>query len=415
MNNQIRLKDIAILYRTNAQALAIENACRQYNIPYIVVGGMSFYKRKEVKDVLAYFQILLNPSDNISLQRIINEPPRGIGPTSIDKIDTFAVQHSISFFDALNHIDKIDIRQKKTILNINEFRELINKHRELVRQNAAPEHLVEYIEKTGIVKFYKDIDTIETQDRVRNIEQLLTDVFSYLKLQNTTLQGYLEQTALINDIDIKDFNADVLTIMTAHSAKGLEYDYVYIVGMENDLFPLPAREEDNTEEERRLFYVGITRAKKELTLSYCAKRQKFGQFIYNPPSLFLKEIDEDLLLDEMENTFLYDNKKEYFSDIKQQFNQPRTFNQYRPIPEKKPYPAFDDMQYEDNYSQIPNSDPFTSVQYKAGDIVQHNQFGLGKITAVSGLGDGLKLTIFFGNVGKKQLIAKYANLVKVES
>ncbi len=411
------LKDTAILYRTNAQSLAFENACRLLNMPYVIVGGMSFYKRKEIKDVLAYLQILLNPADSISLRRIINEPGRAIGPTTIEKIETFANMHSISFFEALNHIDKMDIKQKKTINNIIDFRYLINKHRELVKQNSSPEHLKTYIENTGIIAYYDDMATPEAQDRIRNIEQLLTDIFNYLTYPNTTLQNYLEQISLISDIDIKDLNEDILTIMTAHSAKGLEYDYVYIVGMEDNLFPLPAREdEDNTEEERRLFYVGITRARKELALSYCNRRQKFGEYLNTKHSYFLEEIESDLLLDEMENTFLYDNQRETFSNIRQPFvNQKQPFfAQRKPYQAKKSYPVFDDMQYEDNYSQVPKNDPFASIQYKAGDIVQHNQFGLGKITAVSGLGDGLKLTIAFGTVGKKQLIAKYANLIKVK-
>ena len=530
------LKNTAILYRTNAQSLAFEKACRIFKIPYIVVGGTSFYKRKEIKDVLAYLQILVNPNDNISLQRIINEPPRGIGGTSIEKIEGFAKTHSISFFDALNHLDKIDIRQKKTIANINLFINLINKHRELVRQNTPQEvfnistintynnleHLcnielkqiidqqqlikrlssngfskveyvsrvgeyavrgniidifppkmsdpirvelwgdevdsikvfdimsqetkkeskkisftdsmidlekqqtktpffeelsdnpfVNYIANTGIISYYEEVGTLEAQDRIRNIKQLLLDIINYfLKYPNDTLQNYLEQISLTTDIDIKDLNADVLTLMTAHSAKGLEYDYVYIVGMENDLFPLPARDgdEDNTEEERRLFYVGITRARKELTLSYCDRRQKFGEYSSNKPSFFLKEIERDLLLDEMENTFLYDYQKETFSEIRQPF-----FPKKLPFQAKKEYPVFNDMQYEDNYSQIPKSNPFESVPYKPGDIVQHNQFGLGKVIASSGLGDGLKLTIHFGSVGKKQLIAKYAKLQKVKT
>ena len=415
------LKNTAILYRTNAQSLALENACRLYNIPYIVIGGMSFYKRKEIKDVLAYLQILLNPADSISLQRVINEPPRGIGGTSIEKIDTFANSYSISFFDALNHIDKIDIKQKKTINNINEFRNLIKKHCELVRINSQPDHLIKYIENTGIIKYYKDIDTLEAQDRVRNIEQLLTDIFSYLSYQNTTLESYLEQTALITDIDVKDLNQDILTMMTIHSAKGLEYDWVYIVGMENDLFPLPSKVEDSIEnkcglleEERRLFYVGITRAKKELTLSYCNTRYKFGNVFRPKPSSFLNEIDSELLLDVVGNTFLNDYKKPSYPDFKQSSEQIQSFNQANTYYSKKPYPVFDDMQHEDNYSQTPKNDPFASIMYKAGDMVKHNQFGLGKITAVSGLGDGLKLTILFKTAGKKQLIAKYANLEKLE-
>lgn len=406
-NGSSSLKEFAILYRTNAQSLAFENACRMYNLPYIVVGGMSFYKRKEIKDVLAYIQILVNPNDNVSLLRIINEPPRGIGETSIDKIEMFANNNSISFFNALLYIDKINIKQGKTIQQIYKFKELVNKHTEFVKQNVSPEHLVKYIENTGIIDYYNEIDTAETKDKIRNIEQLLTDIIDYLSTEpNRTLQDYLEQVSLIADIDSKDLTEDRLTIMTAHSAKGLEYNYVYIVGMENDLFPLSSsKEQGEIEEERRLFYVGITRAKKELILSYVDTRFKYGQHFHNTPSFFLKEIDKELLLDEIENTFLYDNQKKHFSDIN--YYSP---NNFRP---KKQFPVFDDMQYKDNYSQLPEYESLSNSPYKVGDVVQHNQFGEGKITGTSGFGDSLKLTVFFGNIGKKQLIAKYANLKKL--
>ena len=419
----VRLKDTAILYRTNAQSLAFENACRLYNMPYIVIGGMSFYKRKEVKDVLAYLQILVNPNDNISLYRIINEPPRGIGETSINKIGEYANQKGMSFLNALNHIDELNIKQTKTIKQIYKFRELVNKHTELVKQNAPFEHFIEYIKNTGIIGYYEEIGTQEAEDRLRNIEQVINDLTEFLSIhQNQTLQDYLEQTSLITDIDAKDLTEDRLTLMTTHSAKGLEYDCVYIVGMENDLFPLSsAKEEADVEEERRLFYVGITRAKKELTISYCDKRYKFGNISYPSPSFFLDEIDEELLLDIADNTFLNNYKKPSYSDFNrtqspeqfQSYNQKQPFVNQKIYQPKKPFPVFDDMQYEDNYSQIPNKNPFASASYQAGDIVRHHQFGTGKVLAVSGLGDSLKLTVFFSSVGKKQLIAKYANLEKV--
>ena len=412
------LRNVAILYRTNAQSLAFENACRLYNIPYIIVGGMSFYKRKEVKDVLAYLQVLVNPSDNISLQRIINEPPRGIGDTSIDKIEMYANRNGISFFTALNHIDRIDIKQKKTIQHIYKFKELIAKHTDLVNQNAIPEHLVEYIKSTGIIEYYKEIDTPDAHDRLRNIEQVLNDLFDYLKDSTNTLQDYLAETSLITDIDAKDLTEDRLTLMTVHSAKGLEYDNVYIVGMESELFPLAsAKEEAEIEEETRLFYVGITRARKELTLSYCDKRYKFGNVSFPSPSYFLHGIDVDLLVDSVGNTFLNEDKKQSYSDVSvnsginsfvrtNKANPFPSFNKVNTFQPKKSYPVFDDMQYEDNYSQLPtNSSP-----YRIGDVVKHKQFGTGKILAMTGFGDSLKLTVFFGDVGKKQLIAKYANL-----
>jgi len=242
-----------------------------------------------------------------------------------------------------------------------------------------------------------------------------------LQNSNNTLQDYLTETSLITDIDIKNLTENRLTMMTVHSAKGLEYDNVYIVGMENDLFPLAsAKEEEDIEEETRLFYVGITRAKKELSLSYCNSRYKYGNVSYSSPSFFLRKINADLLIDSVGNTFLNDYKKQSYSDISVSngINSFIKTNKLSPFPiynkantfqPKKSYPVFDDMQYEDDYSQLPTND----TPYKVGELVKHKQFGTGKIVAITGFGDSLKLTVFFGNVGKKQLIAKYANLEKV--
>ena len=445
INNKYRegesLSQFAILYRTNAQSLNLENACRIQNLPYIVVGGMSFYKRKEVKDVLAYLRLLVNPKDDNSLLRIINEPPRGIGLISVETIINLGRKNNLILLDALKFAVSESAVLKKPATQIHKLSQLLDKHTELVKENANPEHLVEFIQKTGIIDFYKEIDTDEANDRLANIEQLLTDIISYINgdssnenvgadlrvshtvegehtgsslqydiIQNNgrNLQTYLEQVSLISDLDAKELSEDRVTLMTLHSAKGLEFDNVFIVGLENNLFPLSTTKQiDDMEEERRLFYVGITRARKKLTISYCENRMKFGQLHQYTPSFFLKEIEPELLEDVFGNTFLIKKRSYTLSSANSSgFLAPKkvfpTDNYSR-----NNYSQINDF-YDDNYSQIPD----TVDGFRVGDIVRHISFGVGKILDISGVGENQKLTVHFSTVGRKQLLTKYANLTK---
>ena len=400
--NGEKLNQFAILYRTNAQSLVFENACRMLNLPYIVIGGMSFYKRKEVKDILAYLRLLVNPKDDNSLLRIINEPPRGIGSSSIETLVDYARNNRISLLETLKFADSDTTIRKKTTTQINKLATLFAKHIQLVSEVAKPEHLVEFIQQTGIIDYYREIDTEDANDRLANIEQLLTDIISYIQEdESRNLQSYLEQVSLISDLDAKELAEDRVTLMTLHSAKGLEYDNVFVVGMENGLFPLgsSSKSQEELEEERRLFYVGITRARQVLTLTYCESRMKFGQLTTFPASMFLKEIDGDLLEDVFGNSFLL--KKRSFDNLSSNSSSKQSF-------QKKSFPVFDDISYEENYSQLPRED----VKFRIGDIVRHSSFGLGKILSLSGFGSAQKVTIHFGTVGRKQLLLKYANLEK---
>lgn len=406
-----QLNQFAVLYRTNAQSLAFENACRAYNLPYIVVGGFSFYKRAEVNDVLAYLRLLVNPRDDGSLLRVINEPPRGIGAASIEEIRNYADRKSMPMYDALYFADDYITKRKQTAIQAKRLYNIFQKHRQLVIDNAEPEHLIEYIQETGITDYYKEIDTDEANDKLRNIEQLLTELFNHIRdAEGRTLSTFLEQVSLISDLDAKELAEDRITLMTLHSAKGLEYDNVFIGGLEQELFPLTsARMRDDEEEERRLFYVGITRARKNLVITYTENRLKFGSIQRMLPSLFLREIDEEFLEDVTGNTILI--KKRQYQDL--HINQVKSS-----IPQKKQYPAFDDMQYSDNYSQIPTKPSYPSAgsnAFRTGDVVKHDSFGVGKIVMISGMGDNLKATIQFANVGRKQLLMKFAKLQLVEN
>jgi DNA helicase-2/ATP-dependent DNA helicase PcrA len=418
INNKYRegekLNQFAILYRTNAQSLVFENACRMLSLPYVVIGGMSFYKRKEVKDILAYLRLLVNSKDDNSLLRVINEPPRGIGATTVDTLVNFARKNSLSLLDALKFATSEQAITKKPATQINKLALLFDKHIQLVRENANPEHLVEFIQQTGVIDYYKEIDSDDANDRLQNIEQLLTDIISYIQNEENNqensernLQSYLEQVSLISDLDAKELAEDRVTLMTLHSAKGLEYDNVFIVGLENNLFPLASSSKliDDMEEERRLFYVGITRARKTLTVSYCENRMKYGQFQQNAPSFFLKEIESDLLEDVMGNTFLV--RKRNFDAILP--NNERMPFRKKTFPQEN-YSQIDDFSSDDNYSQLPE----TVGGLRIGDVVQHGSFGIGKILDISGVGENQKITVHFSTVGRKQLLLKYARLEKME-
>jgi DNA helicase-2/ATP-dependent DNA helicase PcrA len=409
-----KLKQFAILYRTNAQSLEFENACRLAGLHYIVVGSMSFYKRKEIKDILAYLRLLINPKDDNSILRIINEPPRSIGASSVEIFMNYSKQNGIPIVKSLKFAESIFGQKKRSVQAMKLF-DLIEKHTNYFNEKAEPEHLIEYIEKTGILDFYREIGTDEANDRILNIEQLLTDIISFLKEDKSRdLQSYLEQVSLVSDMDAKELNEDRLTLMTLHSAKGLEFDNVFIAGMEGNLFPSSScRSLEDEEEERRLFYVGITRAKKKLFLSYASGRLKFGYPVGNPPSMFLKEIDEELLEDKMGNTFLV--KKKSFESISHSLTK-----KANPLV-KKTFPAyseFNDMPYKENYSQIPEAEIIKNAankRLKVGDVVKHNSFGVGKIIGLSGNDADLKATINFNEIGRKQLLLKFANLEKFKN
>ena len=365
-NNEYDLNDIVILYRTNAQSRIIEDKLRRQGIPYHIIGGVKFYERKEIKDVLAYLRIILNHSDNVSLLRILNFPVRGVGKTSIDKIVQFSKDNKISVFDSLNKINDINIgvSQKKTLQN---FAANIIKLSNSIDTTSMVDLVNEVISVFNIKDHYDKQNTSESSERWQNIEELINGIVEYESdKEGSNLVDFLEEVSLLTDIDKWNDEVKQVTLMTLHSSKGLEFPIVFISGLEEGLFPISQYIEQNEEleEERRLFYVGATRAMDKLYLSYSKFRRRFGaEIMPMVTSRFIKELPD-------KNIKYLDNRSIY--------NETRTI--------------------------------IKDAEYKKGQIVEHSLFGKGKIIYVEGSGTESKLTVIFhGNVQKK-LIAKYANL-----
>ncbi len=388
-------KDCAVLYRTNAQSLAFENACRKYDMPYIIIGGMSFYKRKEVKDTMAYLKFITNLRDSESLLRIINEPPRGIGNTSLNHFRNFAAEQKIPLYEAFKRYDEVPDLQTRARNAMKQFVTMIENILEQKDSLSPQDFALKYIEATGLMQMYSDIGTDDALDRWNNIQQVLADISQYFR-DNTEadLVDYLQQISLISEIDEKDINTSRVKLMTLHSAKGLEFPVVFIAGVEKGLFPFARAENnpDEEEEERRLFYVGITRAMEKLSITYTKRRMRFGDYSFQSPSKFISEIDDDLI--------------EHISTGTGGFHKPK------PNRTSYSYGGYNE------YNQIPPEDDFTQIEekspkFKVGDKVRHSHFGIGQIVMLSGEGEKRQATVNFNTVGRKKLMLKYAKLEKM--
>ena len=370
-NEKYNLSDIVILYRTNAQSRIIEDKLRRQSIPYHIIGGVKFYERKEIKDVLAFLRVIVNQSDNVSLLRIINFPARGLGKTSIEKIIQFSKQNNLTLFDSLNQIDNIQIglSQKSTI---KAFHKNITKLSNKIDSLSIYELTNEIIELFQIKNHYDKQNTSESNERWLNIQELINGIIDYVsENEKNTIIDFLEEVSLLTDIDKWNDEVKQVTLMTIHSSKGLEFPIVFIAGLEEGLFPISQYldQNDELEEERRLFYVGATRAMEKLYLSYSKFRRRYGaeitpmivsRFIKELPEKNIKFLQKDFRAD---NRFISKNTK-----VKKEQN------------------------------------------FKNGLIVQHSLFGKGKIINVDGLGINAKLTVIFNGNVQKKLIAKYANL-----
>jgi DNA helicase-2/ATP-dependent DNA helicase PcrA len=401
IKQDIKYSDIAILYRTNAQSLLLERSLRTYNVPYQIFGGLSFYQRKEIKDIIGYLRLLVNKNDSVSLLRVINEPPRGIGKTSLDHIMEYASKNRFSLFDAMSNSNEIQALQARAKITTKNFTETIHRYSEQLEDSTLEDVVPAFLEATGIFQMYKEIDTREMTERWQNIEQLVNDIILFGKDNpNQSISDYLQQISLLTDFDTKEFEGNKIAMMTLHTAKGLEFPVVFIAGMEKGLFPIirSKNSKEEEEEERRLFYVGITRAEKRLFLTYAKRRARFGEYTYQSPSNFLYEIDINFL-----NWSDSRKKAPSFSQSPNDFYSKSAKPNFKP---NTPKPnIYADKPHSDNYSQI--SDEST---YKLGDIVMHSYFGEGKISAINGQGQSLKLTIDFKSVGRKQIMAAYAKL-----
>ena len=389
-------KDCAILYRTNAQSRLFEEKFLMSNIPYKMVGGVNFYARKEIKDLLAYLKTVDNARDDIAVRRIINVPKRGIGLTTITRVQDYADANGISFYDALRTADEIPSLGRGAA-KIRPFVTFIQSLRSKAEYLSVTELLDDIIEETGYVADLKAEDTDEANARIENIDELITKVVTYEEGTDTPSLGeFLEEVALIADIDTVDSNSDRVLMMTLHSAKGLEFPYVYMAGMEDGIFPsymtIVADDPTEIEEERRLCYVGITRAMKDLTLTCAQQRMIRGETQYNKVSRFIREIPRELV--DMGQSF----QERKVKDIPL----PSGFQQMRQ--------AFKSQAFQPRQFEVKKSE---GLSYGVGDTVKHIKFGVGIVENIAEGGKDYEVTVNFDKAGVKKMFASFAKLKKI--
>ncbi len=425
MNKQLHNGSFAVLYRTNAQSRSIEDALRKKDIPYRIYGGLSFYQRKEIKDVLAYLRLILNPKDEEALKRVINYPARGIGQTTMEKLIVAANGYNRSVFEVMQHLDKVNLAINAGTKNkLKDFVTMIQSF-QVVNENYNVFEITEYVtKKTGLLTELKKDATPEGIARIENIEELLNGMRDFVEGQKEladatgSLSEFMEDVALATDLDKETGDEDKVALMTVHLAKGLEFPYVFIVGMEEDLFPsaMSMNTRSELEEERRLFYVALTRAEKQAYLTYAQSRYRWGKLIDAEPSRFIEEIDEeflDYLTPKTENRYkslldpsIFDD--EYIDKSKLRLKKPKQGVPPKPLGGlstkklRKIKPATSTSK---NIS-IPNLSP--------GTRVEHIRFGKGKILKVEGTGADTKAEILFENGGLKKLLLRFAKLNVLE-
>ncbi|MDX1386834.1 MAG: UvrD-helicase domain-containing protein [bacterium] len=371
------LSDFAIFYRTNAQSRVFEDELRRHNIPYVIYGGVRFYDRMEIKDILAYLWVLANPQDSLHLKRIINVPTRGIGKTSIEKLERWAFEKGITLFEALSYAPEAGV-SGKAAKQIVKFLQLIKNLKDALSKGPLSRFVQDLMEQTGYLEALRQEKTLEAEGRMENLEELVNVVEDYESSNSeASLAGFLDQVALVNSIDSLEEEGQALPLMTLHLAKGLEFEVVFFVGMEEGLLPhsrsLDTQEE--VDEERRLTYVGMTRAKQRLYLCHAQRRRVFGNDQYHLPSRFLEDLPEDIL---------------------------------EPIAPDRPELQWGEPDAESGFAMARPQDP--DNPYRVGTKVRHPIFGLGTIKNCEGSVDNRKITVSFQGAGLKKLVAKMANL-----
>ena len=403
-NLQLQNDQFAVLYRTNAQSRSIEDALRRKNIPFQIYGGLSFYQRKEIKDILAYLRLIINSKDDESLKRVINYPARGIGLTTLEKIQIYSNENNLTLFEVLENINNYEINVNKgTKEKLFDFFSMIKSFQISNENLNALEILNEVLKRVGIVNLLKNEGTPEAISRIENIEELINAVQDFIDGQKEivdsigSLSEFLEDVALITDLDKEvDNTKPKVSLMTIHLAKGLEFSHVYIVGLEEDLFPsaLSSTTRSDLEEERRLFYVALTRAMKKVTISYSKTRYRWGKLNDCEPSRFISEIEE-----------------KYIKSIKSNFIN-RNFNKLKSnklrfeIPErKKPLKSV-------SGNSTLNS---SYIDINQGDIIIHNRFGKGQVISTEGSGGDKKAEVLFKTSGTKKILLKFAKYEKITS
>ncbi len=422
---EYQYKDCAVLYRTNAQSRLFEERFIASNIPYKIVGGVNFYSRKEVKDMLSYLKTIANGQDDLAVRRIINVPKRGIGATSITKVANYAAEHEMNFYSALCEAAEIP-GLGKAAAKIEPFVLFVQSMKAKSQLKPVSELLQEIIETTGYVRELEAEGTDEAEARIENIDELISKAVDYEEAQeHPTLDGFLEEVALVADIDSLDADSDYVVLMTLHSAKGLEFPNVYLAGMEDGLFPsymsiVSDNADAEIEEERRLAYVGITRAMKNLTITSARVRMVRGQTQYGKVSRFVKEIPPQLLAGEIYEPKSYEEPVEESSFQKARKAFRSTPNYGSEVGEgygstfksKKPAAPV--------YTKVSNQRDFGSgatekggLSYKVGDRVRHMKFGEGEVTSIVAGGRDYEVTVDFDKVGTKKMFAAFAKLRKI--
>ena len=379
---KISLKDIAVLYRINSQSRALEEALRREKLPYKIVGGIEFYKRKEIKDLVGYLRVLANQSDEESLLRIMNFPQRGIGNTSISKMIAFARKLDLTLFTTMSRIFEVIEVKERIQKNVKQFKILLDKYIDLKDQLSLTELTSALVDELGILKMYKEENSVESRQRYDNVQELLSGIAEFTKEnKGATIDDFLSEVSLIAGVDSYEEDDNFVTLMTIHSSKGLEFPFVFISGCEEDIFPLNQKfdSDSKVEEERRLFYVAVTRAERKVILSYARSRYRFGEVAYQDVSRFIGELDPETVkeLNPGGRKSSSRRRRAYYDELYQE--------------------DFDDFDQERRSLRV-------------GSRVSHEKFGEGKILAINGVGDSQKISIAFEDYGTKHLLTKFAKL-----
>lgn len=381
-SKKLSLKDVAILYRMNSQSRALEEALKREKLPYKIIGGVEFYRRKEIKNLIAYLRILANQNDEESLLRIMNYPQRGIGNTSISKMIAFSRKLDISLFTTMSRVFEVIEVKERIQKNVKGFKLLLDKYINLKDELSLTELTSALIDELGILKMFKEENTAESLGRYDNVQELIAGITEFTKdNKKATLDDFLADVSLIAGIDNMEDEDNSLTLMTIHSSKGLEFPVIFITGCEEDIFPLSPKFDTDSiiEEERRLFYVALTRAEKKVFITYARSRYRFGEVAYQSKSRFLDELD------------------------------PETIAEAVPVTTKKggrKRKAFYDEMYQESFDDFNQE----KRSFRVGSRITHEIFGKGKVLQISGEGDMQKVSIDFESRGKKTLLLKFANI-----
>ena len=417
MQKQLPNSDFAILYRTNSQSRAIEDALRKKHIPYRIFGGLSFYQRKEIKDLLSYLRLVINPKDEEALKRVINFPPRGIGQTTVDKLTIAANQYDRSIFEIMENLDKLELKIHTGTRNkLEDFVNMIKSFQILNQEADAFELADQVAKKSGLLVEYKKDGTPEGVTRMENLEELLNGIKDFVEGQREIadakgdLTEFLEDVALATDMDKDTGEGDRVSLMTIHMAKGLEFPFVYIVGLEEDLFPsaMSMNTRSELEEERRLFYVALTRAEKQAYITYTQNRYRWGKLIDAEPSRFIEEIDETFVEDltpvsnyryqPLVNPDIFASNGDHGTKRQRVVGSPPE-SQLRKLRKLKP-----------TISQPVGNSDGAILDLEVGCLVNHNRFGKGKVLKLEGQGHDKKAEIEFERGEVKKLLLRFAKL-----